>query len=121
LVVNDIGVRYTSRADADHFKATLETAYQVSTDWTGSQYCGLTFLQWDYTAHTRDVSMPGYIESALHRFQHPMPATPELSPHPVQKPNYGAKTQNAMLPDATTALDATEKQRVLEVLGMLLF
>ena len=120
LVVDDFGVRYTSRTDADHLISTLETAYQVSTDWTGSRYCGLT-LQWDYEARTCDVSMPGYIERALLRFQHPVPTKPEHSPHPWQKPNYGAKKQFAILPDDTTALDTTDKRRILEVLGTLLF
>ena len=120
LVVDDFGVRYTSRVDADHLIATLESMYQVSTDWTGSRYCGLT-LQWDYAARTCDVSMPGYIERALHRFQHPPPVKPEHSPHPWQKPTYGAKTQFALMPDATAALDATDKRRILEVLGTLLY
>ncbi len=120
LVVDDFGVRYTSRTDAEHLINTLESAYQVSTDWTGSRYCGLT-LKWDYNARTCDVSMPGYIERALHRFQHPMPTKPEHSPHAWQKPTFGAKTQFALLPDVTAALDAADKRRVLEVLGTLLF
>ena len=65
--------------------------------------------------------MPGYIERALHRFQHPTPSTPEHAPHPWQKPNHGATTQFAMLPDDATALDVTDKRRILEVLGTLLF
>jgi hypothetical protein len=32
LVVDDFGVRYTNRADADHLIATLRTAYEVSLD-----------------------------------------------------------------------------------------
>jgi hypothetical protein len=120
LVVDDFGVRYTSRADADHLIATLETAYQVSIDWTGARYCGLT-LNWDYVARTCDVSMPGYIARALHRFQHPTPTKPEHSPHPWQRPNYGAKTQFATVPNNTTAIDAADKTRILEVLGTLLF
>lgn len=119
LVVDDFGVRYTSRADADHLITTLESTYKVSTDWTGSHYCGLT-LRWDYTARTCDISMPGYIERALLRFQNPTPTKPEHSPHPWQKPTYGAKTQFAMLPDTSAALDATDKRRILEVLGMLI-
>jgi hypothetical protein len=120
LVVDDFGVRYTSRADADHLIATLETAYQVSTDYTGSRYCGLT-LKWDYNARTCDVSMAGYIDRALHRFQHPKPPKPEHSPHPWQRPIYGAKTQYATSPSDTAALDAADKLRILEVLGTLLF
>ena len=32
LVVDDFGVRYMSRSDAEHLFSTLETAYQVSTE-----------------------------------------------------------------------------------------
>ena len=121
LVVDDFGVRYTSQSDADHLIATLESAYHVSVDWNGARYCGLS-LAWDYNARTCDVSMPGYIDRALQRFQHDAPRTPEHSPHPWQRPNYGAKTQFATLPDATSpALDAADKLRILEVLGTLLF
>jgi hypothetical protein len=120
LVVDNFGVRYTSHADAEHLIATLETAYQVSTDWTGDRCCGLT-LKWDYIARTCDVSMPGYIDRALHRFQHPTPSKPEHSPHPWQRPNYGVQTQYAVQPDNATALDATDKLRILEVLGTLLY
>ena len=120
LVVDDFGIRYTNKADANHLIATLETHYQVSLDWSGARYCGLT-LQWDYAARTCDISMPGYIDRALKRFQHNFPRTPEHSPHPWQRPNYGAKTQFAAPPDTAPALDAADKLRILEVLGTLLF
>ena len=42
LVVDDFGVRYTSRDDADHLLAASSTKYDLSTDWTGARYCGLT-------------------------------------------------------------------------------
>jgi hypothetical protein len=120
LVVDDFGVRYTTQADADHLISTLERHYQVSVDWTGARYCGLT-LTWDYGRRTCDISMPGYIARALQRFQHMPPAKPEHSPHPWQRPNYGAKTQFAAVPDSTDALNAADKLRILEVLGTLLF
>jgi hypothetical protein len=37
--------------------------------------------------------MPGYIKSALHKFQHPTPTRPENAPHTWIPPVYGAKTQ----------------------------
>ena len=120
LVVDDFGIRYTNRADVDHLIATLKTFYEVSLDWTGSRYCGLS-LKWDYEARTCDMSMPGYIDRALQRFKHDAPSKPEHSPHPWQRPNYGAKTQFATLPDASPSLDAADKTRILEVLGTLLF
>jgi hypothetical protein len=120
LVVDDFEIRYTSQADADHLLTTLETFYQVSRDWSGARYCGHS-LAWDYSARSCDISMPGYIERALKRFQHSPPRKPEHSPHPWLRPNYGAKTQFAPLPDSTPALDAANKTRILEVLGTLLF
>ncbi|KAI2506705.1 Reverse transcriptase (RNA-dependent DNA polymerase) [Fragilaria crotonensis] len=120
LVVDDFGVRYTSQADADHLITTLERHYQVSVDWTGTRYCGLT-LTWDYVRRTCDLSMPGYIARALQRFQHVAPTKPEHSPHPWQRPTYGAKTQFAPEPDTAAALDATDKTQILAVLGTLLY
>jgi hypothetical protein len=120
LVVDDFGIKYTNRTDADHLITTLKNAYEVSLDGTGSRYCGLS-LKWDYLQRTCNMSMPGYIERALQRFQHVAKRVPEHSPHPWQRPNYGAKTQFAPLPDATAALDAADKTRILEVLGTLLF
>jgi hypothetical protein len=55
-------------------------------------YCGLT-LDWDYKNRTVDLSMPGYIKAALHKYQHPAPARPEHAPHTWNPPIYGAKTQ----------------------------
>jgi hypothetical protein len=121
LVVDDFGIKYTNKADADHLIAALTSCnYQVSLDWEGSRYCGLS-LEWDYLARTCDVSMPGYIARALQRFQHPTPPHPEHSPHEWQRPNYGAKTQYATTPDTAAALNATDKLRIMEVLGTLLY
>jgi hypothetical protein len=121
LVVDDFGIRYTSRADADHMITTLQAFNDVSLDWTGARYCGLS-LKWDYiNRSTCNMSMPGYVERALQRFQHVPPPTPEHAPHPWQRPNYGAKTQFALPPDSAPALDASDKTRILAVLGTLLF
>jgi hypothetical protein len=37
--------------------------------------------------------MPGYIQAALHKFQHPDPTRPENAPHRWNPPVYGAKAQ----------------------------
>jgi hypothetical protein len=121
LVVDDFGVRYTRQQDAEHLITALETCgYKITTDWEGTRYVGLT-LQWDYAARTLDISMPGYIERALQRFQHPTPQIPENSPHPWQKPVYGAKTQYAPPPDMSTSIGPKETLRLQEILGTLLY
>jgi hypothetical protein len=120
LVVDDFGVKYTSRTDAEHLITTLEKYYKVSTDWEGTRYCGLT-LAWDYLNRTCDVSMPGYIERALQRFQHPKPAFHEAAPHPCAPIQYGAKTQWVIDPLDAPALDVSDTKRIQEVLGTLLY
>jgi len=65
--------------------------------------------------------MPGYIDWALKRFQHPQPRQPEHTPHAWQKPTDGAKTQFVLEPDATPALNAADCKHMQEVVGMLLY
>lgn len=68
-----------------------------TTDWNGTLYCGLT-LEWSYLARTVQLSMPGYIEATLNKFQHAIPAKPQHAPHAWAQPVYG-RTGQAPLPD----------------------
>jgi hypothetical protein len=122
LVVDDFGVKHIEDTDdAKHLITALTTeGYSVSVDWDGKRYCGLT-IDWDYTARTATLSMPGYVERALQRFQHPVPSKPEHAPHDWKPPQYGAKIQYAESPDETPYLDVADKKRVQEVLGTLLY
>ena len=40
LVVDDFGVKYTNKADAEHLYNTLTKHYTITTDWEGTNYCG---------------------------------------------------------------------------------
>ena len=80
LVVDGFGIKYVGKTHANHLIASIQALYSISLDWTGSLYCGLT-LKWDYHQRTVDVSMPGYINAALHKFQHPAPTAPQDAPH----------------------------------------
>jgi hypothetical protein len=86
--------------------ACIKKNYNISSDWNGTAYCGLT-LDWDYENHTVDLSVPGYIKSALHKYQHPAPARPEHAPHTWNPPIYGAKTQ--FVNDTTLSPALSEK------------
>ena len=67
LVVDDFGVKYTRRKDAEHLLRILETEFTaVSTDWEGKLYCGIT-LEWNYRERLLDISMPGYIKKVLQK------------------------------------------------------
>jgi hypothetical protein len=90
LVVDDFHVKYIKKADLQHLIDSLCSQYNITVDWTGRHYLGLT-LDWNYQQHYVDVSMPGYIKQALHEFQHEMPSRPTHSPSKYTAPIYGAK------------------------------
>jgi hypothetical protein len=120
LVVDDFLVKYLSQLDAQHLVDTLKAKYTISEDWQASLYTGLT-IDWDYDNGTVDISMPGYVEKALKRFQHPAPAEPEDAPSPWELPKYGAKVQFAALPDTSKPLPPAEAKRIQEVVGTFLY
>jgi hypothetical protein len=72
LVVDDFGVKYVGEENARHLHDTLNRYYKTSVDWAGQLYCDIT-LAWDYVNRNVDLSMPGYVAAALHKFRHPPP------------------------------------------------
>ena len=83
LVVDDFGVKFKGKQHAQHLAAALKEHYDVTMDWKGELYIGIS-LKWDYNQRTVQLSMPNYIQKALDRFKHPKPSRPEHSPHLTQ-------------------------------------
>ena len=82
LCVDDFGVKYFSKDDAHHLLTAVQANYDTTVDWSGKLYCGLD-LDWDYDNATVLVSMKGYVERALKRFNHvPSSSRPQHAPHP---------------------------------------
>ena len=73
LVVDDFGVKYVGRDNAEHLIQSLQQHYKLQVDEKGALYCGIK-LDWDYKKRTLDISMPGYVQKILQRFQHAVPA-----------------------------------------------
>ena len=87
----------------------------------GELYSGLT-IKWNYHQRYVDISMPGYVKKALHKFQHNTPPKrPQSAPHPWTKPNYGAKVQYAQPEDKSPTLNAAETIRIQSIIGTFLF
>jgi len=51
LVVDDSGVKYTKKEDAEHLVTTLEKRYPIKTVWEPNYYLGIT-LEFDYVQQT---------------------------------------------------------------------
>jgi hypothetical protein len=56
--VDDFVVKYVGREHAEYLMERIKKKYNISSNWKGSAYCGLT-LEWDYKNRTVDLSMPG--------------------------------------------------------------
>jgi hypothetical protein len=76
---------------------------------------------WDYLAGTVDLSMPGYINTALHKFQHPLPSRPEHTLHAWNKPVFGQTTQQPFPEDNSNHLASTNILQIQEIVSTLLY
>jgi hypothetical protein len=119
LTVDDFGVSYVGREHAEHLYDTLSEKYKCTTDWDGALYCGLT-IAWDYVNGTAEISMPGYIQKALARFQHTAPSKPVHAPFPYVEPNYKVRQQMTEI-DNTQPIDDAERLRLQQVIGVRLY
>ena len=49
LAVDDFGIKFFCKADADHLFDALATKYTITKDWSGTSYLGFT-IKWNYAA-----------------------------------------------------------------------
>ena len=69
LCVDDFGVKYYSKSDADHLFSALAKHYQYTVDWQDTHFCGYDF-DWHYDKGFVDLSMPTSVPNILKRFNH---------------------------------------------------
>jgi hypothetical protein len=55
---------------AKHLVATLESLDNITTEWPGKRFLGMTLKSDYYTARTVDIFMPGYTKKTLNKCQH---------------------------------------------------
>jgi hypothetical protein len=109
LVVNDFGVKYNITAAANHLIPALQQMYKIAVNWEGALYLGLP-LRWNYVKRTVNLSIPGYIDDALHQFQQSAPSRPQDAPTPGQNPPTGPRSS---MPTRTTTPHASQLQSSL--------
>ena len=120
LVVDDFGVKYEGKEHADHLISAVRENYDLTTDWEGTRYLGLTF-DWDYDKREVHLSMPDYIPDALKRFKHERPTKRQDAPHPHVPITYGAKQQYAPMDTEQPQVSAEDKLFIQQVLGTFLY
>ena len=93
--------------------------YEITEDRAPTQkYVGIT-IHHDREASTIHLSMPGYVDKALVRFDMTS-AKGANSPAVYEPPDYGAKIQYDELED-DTPVDAATKTRIQQIVGVFLF
>jgi len=122
VCVDDFGIKYWSKEDADHLENALGKTFKYTVDREGKNYCGLT-LDWNYKLGYVDISMPGYVPKALKRLQHKPQKFPQYSPHPHTPIIYGTKgtRQYATTPDTSPLLPTTEIKNIQSINGSFLY
>ena len=88
LVVDNFGVEYVGKENAEHLINALTNKYEISTDWTGGLYCGIK-LDWNYKHRYVDTSMPRYVPKNLRKFGHNKPKPPQHTPCLPAPRRYG--------------------------------
>jgi hypothetical protein len=84
LVIDDFGVKYVGKENAQHLLDTVGHYYKCLCDWKGEQYCGLT-LKWDYESKKVHVLMPGYVPKPSPIFS--IPHLSRVKINPTRTPN----------------------------------
>ena len=123
LIVDDFGVEYVRKKDADHLAKTLKKYHTISQDWEGKKFSGID-LTWNYAQNHADrtcrLSMKNYITNLLVSLNHPAPKNPQISPHLCREIKYGSKFQHAHKEDTSTPLDPSGIRRVQKIVEALI-
>jgi len=122
LVVDDFGIKYTHKADADHLLTVLRELYIMTEDrGLVQKYVGIT-IKHDRKQKLMQLSMPGYVNKALQRFGKAKQRGAK-SPLIYIPPILGQAQQIApeLTADEATLVDANTKTYVQEVTGVFLF
>ena len=116
LVVDDFGIKFVGDEHAHHLKRSLERHYDITVDWDGSKYVGIS-LKWDYEARTLETSVPGFVKKSLGKFQHPVPTKPQHAPAKAAPVEYGLKVQKKTPEDTSPELSPEGIKKIQDIVG----
>lgn len=117
LVVDDFGIKFTHREDADHLLACLRELYAITVDWSGSKYLGIS-IKFDRVAREVSLSMPGYVRKALARFA-PSIKRGAASPMIYVPPTYGSPV--VVTEELHPPLSTADTLRAQQIIGVFLY
>ena len=114
--MDDFGIKYERQEERTQLLDALKTTYKISEDWDGKLYCGLN-LERDYYKREVLVSIPNYVATSLHKFQHTTPKRAQYAPHQWTRPNYGATKQLSTTLDTSPPISEEWKSMIPKIVG----
>ena len=121
-MVDDFEIKSTSDSATSHLLQALRDKYQITVYPSGTKFLGFV-LDWDYSTRKVYLSMPNYVQHALHRLQHSLPTRLQHAPHRHNKPVYVQRIQFADSQDYTKEvfLSASSKTLIQIIIGIFLY
>ena len=104
----------------EHLIRCIKEKYEVTEDWTGNLYCGITH-KWNYDKRWLDILMLGYIKKLLLKYKHRMPTKPQHCLYAPAPKQYGAKAQEPLPVDISPKLSPNEIKEIQHVIGSILY
>jgi hypothetical protein len=120
LVVDNFGIKYVRKEHVNHLIWGIRQKYELTEYWTRNLYCGIK-LNWDYNAHTLDISMPGYIKKLLLQYKHRMLSKPQHCPYAPTPKQYGAKAQAPLPVDLSPRLSPDKIKEIQCIISSILY
>ena len=114
LVVDDFGIMYKNKEDADHLISIMRGKYKFKVDFDAKQYIGI-HIKWNYSERTVRCSMRGYVQQALEDLKHIFTGKHHYAPSKIDRPDYGAKIQFSK-DDTVPRLSLSPKLNILNEL-----
>ena len=93
LVVDDFGIKYTSKEDIAHLIKIMQLKYKFKVNFEAEQYIGINMI-WDYNRREVRCSMDGYVKQALIELEHiPSDNRHHAAPSAAAKQIFGSTIQ----------------------------
>ena len=120
LVVDDFGIKYVGKENAEHLLGILRKYYKMDVDWKGELYCGIK-LKWNYEKGYVDLSMPGCVEKQLTKYRHKAPKRKQYCPYEPNPIKYGKQSNEIKQEPESPAVGDEKKKYIQQVIGSFLY
>ena len=113
LCIDDFGVKYVGKEQADYLMSGLKQFYNMEKDWKGALYYIIS-LDWHYAEGCVDIYMPNDAQRQLTKYEHSPPKRRQNCPYAPEPKKYGKLAQDITpKPDSLPARTSSTASRTV--------